>query len=1012
MAVNKQVNVTLNGTDNLSPIAKKASKILGEDLAQNVAAVGKAFVVMNQSAQLIGATFNKIGGAFSTVVKAANKQEDAVNKLNSSLMQLGEFTPQVSAELQAYASQLQDVTRYGDEATLEQIAFAQAMGASVDQSKTIVAAAADMATALNMDFGSAVRNLSKTLGGLPGELGEVLPELKALTKEQLQAGKGIELLSKKYLGFAQRDLKTFSGAMDQGTNAFGDLLEQVGFLITKSPTVIRAITSTTKMLKDMTKSIMEMDFEKLVSDIEDFGVSLGIAGGVVGAYVLAANGAAIATAVWTTATTALGAAFAFVTGPIGLTIAAVAALTAGIMYLRKNMDTVIGSLKVGLGSALEFVTFGLRTLLKGISLAVGVFDKDLAASINSAVVELESMASNLKSSGQAQMQAAKIAKEHSKAQTDVVNTTTSAIQKIQQNEQALVKLNVQYGKAAGAAEAAFKAAEQFSPRIKLDKFLQEQSALEKSLQDIIDKGNELKIGLSSQGTQEAQQQIDEINSRQTQAEEALKSLKIRKQQEIRDARINEVVIELEMKRQKVFSTEEEIKQLKLSAAQETRDQLVQIESQRLLEERGMLSADAQAGISIKTEAAIQANQIELEAFRKNLNAQKEMALSIESQKQLELAELRSSLVSGTSQESAATNNTEIIKEQQKLAQLKTLREQELISEQQYQMDKNAIIQAGKQRQFEMEVALEQERIQALGLSPEALQAKLDLQREMDAMELENLRFKLQQKQLTEEEFRIASQDLESQSLAKANPIRSQQLQQEIALNRAKGENWKATLKEIELAQVQHGKVMGTLRAVQGSAEFQAINGALSNLSSLRSSESRKQFEIGKKAAIAQATVSTFMGATQAYASLSGIPIVGPVLGAAAAAAAIAAGLMNIKQIKSQKFQGGSAGGGSAAGAAPTPSATLGGQADKGMDAVPRSLSGKSFVLSAGERVVQPEANKDLTNFLQNPSTGNNYNITVNAGAGADVEAIKKAVMAGIREASERGEPVINKRGVV
>ena len=54
--------------------------------------------------------------------------------------------------------------------------------------------------------------------------------------------------------------------------------------------------------------------------------------------------------------------------------------------------------------------------------------------------------------------------------------------------------------------------------------------------------------------------------------------------------------------------------------------------------------------------------------------------------------------------------------------------------------------------------------------------------------------------------------------------------------------------------------------------------------------------IGKAAAVAQATISTFQGATSAFAALAPIPIVGPALGITAAAAAITAGFQNVKNI--------------------------------------------------------------------------------------------------------------------
>ena len=74
-------------------------------------------------------------------------------------------------------------------------------------------------------------------------------------------------------------------------------------------------------------------------------------------------------------------------------------------------------------------------------------------------------------------------------------------------------------------------------------------------------------------------------------------------------------------------------------------------------------------------------------------------------------------------------------------------------------------------------------------------------------------------------------------------------------------------------------------------------------------EQKKGFERSKKIQTAQALISTYESAVQAFKSLAGIPVVGPGLGAAAAAAATAAGLANVKQIQSQQYQSAGGGGG-------------------------------------------------------------------------------------------------------
>ena len=65
---------------------------------------------------------------------------------------------------------------------------------------------------------------------------------------------------------------------------------------------------------------------------------------------------------------------------------------------------------------------------------------------------------------------------------------------------------------------------------------------------------------------------------------------------------------------------------------------------------------------------------------------------------------------------------------------------------------------------------------------------------------------------------------------------------------------------------------------------------------------------GKAAGVAKALIDTYQSATSSYNSLSGIPVVGPALGAAAAGLAVANGLANVKQIVSVKVPGQSGGG--------------------------------------------------------------------------------------------------------
>ena len=54
-----------------------------------------------------------------------------------------------------------------------------------------------------MTLESAVRNTAKTFSGLAGELGELVPQLRGLTAEEIQTGKEVEIMSEVFAGQAE-----------------------------------------------------------------------------------------------------------------------------------------------------------------------------------------------------------------------------------------------------------------------------------------------------------------------------------------------------------------------------------------------------------------------------------------------------------------------------------------------------------------------------------------------------------------------------------------------------------------------------------------------------------------------------------------------------------------------------------------------------------------------------------------------------------------------------------------
>ena len=161
-------------------------------------------------------------------LKEANEAYKVQEKAEKALSKAAENNPYLNDEgverLKDFAGEIQKVSNYGDEATIDIMAQLAATGRSEAEIIKIMAAAADYAAAKHISLESAVQNLNKSYGGLAGELGELFPEVKALTAEQLKNGEAVDIIAQKYKGLAQE-------AADSGTqakNAFGDFMESVG----------------------------------------------------------------------------------------------------------------------------------------------------------------------------------------------------------------------------------------------------------------------------------------------------------------------------------------------------------------------------------------------------------------------------------------------------------------------------------------------------------------------------------------------------------------------------------------------------------------------------------------------------------------------------------------------------------------------------------------------------------------------------------------------------------------
>lgn len=188
-----------------------------------------------------GSAISGLGVAFSGVTKAVSSVASGIKAVNDAYrVQIGAETQLQTASqnnpyldgksvknLKAYASQLQSVSTFGDEELLPFMAQLASSGRTEQEIMDIMAASINVAASGTMSLESAVRNLNKTYGGLSGELGESIPQIKNLTTEQLKNGEAVKVIAGQYKGMAESVAQS-TGSSQRLVNTWGDFKEALG----------------------------------------------------------------------------------------------------------------------------------------------------------------------------------------------------------------------------------------------------------------------------------------------------------------------------------------------------------------------------------------------------------------------------------------------------------------------------------------------------------------------------------------------------------------------------------------------------------------------------------------------------------------------------------------------------------------------------------------------------------------------------------------------------------------
>ena len=202
-----------------------------------------------------------------TLVRLTAEQEIAEKKLETAL-------GKTSKALLDQASALQKVSGIGDEVIIVQQAFLASLKFTEEQIKEIITVAIDLSAATGIELESAVRNTAKTFSGLAGELGELIPQLRTLTTEEMKAGEAVKLMADLFGGQALKQSDTLTRSLSNLQNATSDAGEAFGKLL--APNVKKTADNLTLLAEAVQKEGVQEFFALLNKSIVKATPSLNI----------------------------------------------------------------------------------------------------------------------------------------------------------------------------------------------------------------------------------------------------------------------------------------------------------------------------------------------------------------------------------------------------------------------------------------------------------------------------------------------------------------------------------------------------------------------------------------------------------------------------------------------------------------------------------------------------------------------------------------------------------------
>lgn len=196
--------------------------------------------------------FGALSDALLEGVESANKEEDAMKKLATSLALSGNYSSSAVEGLREFSGEMEKQTGIADDVVAGNLAILSSLTKLDSEGlKAAQKSAIDLSAAVGIDLETATRLVGKGIEGNTSAFKKYGITIKEGATDAENFANVVGTLSTRFGDAAKGNLQTFSGGILNLKNAFGNAVEVIGRVITNNDALKTVIAEVSKIFADL-----------------------------------------------------------------------------------------------------------------------------------------------------------------------------------------------------------------------------------------------------------------------------------------------------------------------------------------------------------------------------------------------------------------------------------------------------------------------------------------------------------------------------------------------------------------------------------------------------------------------------------------------------------------------------------------------------------------------------------------------------------------------------------------